>query len=123
MAVSNLPTPAPTSDSRQRDFFDQYYNKRLSYAANDVDAVVGFFLKRGFEEVAANSVASVLLKQAKIDDVPVFRLLDTLTGLDDIQISALIAEILNHSRNRTSTIGYKTQNVVNLVEARNIEQF
>ena len=120
MTVSNLPSQTDSTDEKIKDFFDRYYVKKISYAANEVDAVVGFFLKRGFEQVSANIIASVLLQQAKVDEVNVFKLIDTLSGLNEVQISSLIAEILNNNRNKTSTIGYKKQNELQLFETRNI---
>ena len=80
-----------------------------------------FFEKRGFEVEAAASVSTVLLQQSKIDDVPVFKLLDTLKGLTDVQISGLVAEILNYNRPKSSSIGYRIKNATNWAEARNID--
>ena len=66
-----------------REFFDKYFNKKISLTSNQVDSVVGFFQKRGFDKNSATAVASVLLQQAKIDNVNIFKLLDTLTGLPE----------------------------------------
>ena len=80
----------------------------------------GFFLKRGFDENSATGVATVLLQQAKIDEVNVYTLLDTLKGLDDVQISGLVGEIVNYNRSKVSVIGFKTENTVARQESRNI---
>mgnify|MGYP000235617712 CR=1 FL=1 len=121
MTTSSLPNEKFT-DSNQfvKEFFDRYYTKSLEFPANEVDAVIAFFRKRGFEEASANSVATVLLQQAKIDGVKVFTLLDTLTGLEDVKLSSLVTEILNYSRTKTSTLGYRVQSTTNFVESRNI---
>jgi hypothetical protein len=121
MTTSSLPSEKYTnSDQFVKEFFDRYYTKSLEFPANEVDAVVAFFEKRGFEEVSANSVATVLLQQAKIDGVKVFTLLDTLTGLEDVRLSSLVTEILNYSRTKTSTLGFRVEQTTNLVESRNI---
>ncbi len=81
---------------------------------------IGFFEKRDFEESDAIAVAGTLLTQVKIDNVNVFKLLDTLKGLDRVQLSALVTEVLNYDRPSTSTLGYKTPTQVELSEKRNI---
>lgn len=119
--MSNLPKqPDTDSSDRVKRFFDRYFIKELSFAANDVDSVVGFFTKRGFDIQAATSTAVVLLQQAKLDKVKIFKLLDTLRGLNDVQLSALIAEILNYNRDKISTLGYRALPETDTTEARNI---
>ena len=117
----NLPQN-PTNDSANevKAFYDEYYTKPLSYPSNQVDAVVGFFESRDFDKSAAISVATVLMRQAKLDGVKVFELLDTLKGLNELQLSAIVTEVMNASRDRISTIGFKVDNNINQVEARNI---
>lgn len=124
MAKGNLPQQGYTSsDQPVREFYDTYYKKKIEFPSNDVDAVLAYFDKRGFEDRASASVATILLQQAKIDNVPVFKLLDTLQGLNDSQLSALVAEILNYSRGKTSTLGFKVETDSNILESRNIETF
>jgi len=63
----------------------------------------------------------VLLSQAKLDEIPVFKLLDTLQGLKEAQLSNVVAEILNYNRDRTSSIGYSTLSTsTDKTERRNI---
>lgn len=121
----NLPLSGfKSSDEPVRDFFDTYYKAKLEFPANQVDAVVNFFEKRGFDQAASSSVAAIIMQQAKIDGVPVFKLLDTLKGLNEVQLSSLITEILNYHRSKTSTVGFRLQQEqANLFEARNIETF
>jgi|TARA_B100002019_G_scaffold291846_1_gene313145 hypothetical protein len=103
-----------------REFFDKYFNKKISLTSNQVDSVVGFFQKRGFDKNSATAVASVLLQQAKIDNVNVFKLLDTLTGLNEVSISKLVATILNTNRSKMSAIGFTVQSTQETSEKRNI---
>ena len=117
----NLPNEKYTnSDEFVKEFFDRYYTASLEFPANEVDAVIAFFQKRGFEEASANSVATVLMQQAKIDGVKIFKLLDTLSGIDEVRLSALVTEILNYSRTKTSTLGFRVELNTNYIEARNI---
>ena len=108
------------STTEVKEFFDKYFDAPISYSATQVDSVIGFFLKRGFDENSATGVATVLLQQAKIDEVNVYTLLDTLKGLDDVQISGLVGEIVNYNRSKVSVIGFKTENTVARQESRNI---
>ena len=119
--MSSLPqNNARTSDKRVKSFFNNYYSKQLSFPSNQVDAVIGFFENRGFEKSAAINVATVLLQQAKIDNINIFQLLDTLKGLDNLQLSAITTEILNYSRSKNSTLGYKRRQQIDKFEKRNI---
>jgi len=103
-------------------YFNNFYNNgnTISYTQNEVDAVVGYFLKRGFEKVAAINTGAVLLEQAKRDSVPVFKLLDTLKGITEVQLSNIVAQIINNNRRKTSSIGYKQQSENQLFDQRNI---
>ena len=123
--MSSLPaTPVSrASDKEVNQFFDKYYTKSISYPANEVDSVdsvVTFFEKRGFDKSAAINVATVLLQQAKIDKINVFRVIDTLKGLDEVQLSAVVAEVLNYNRAKTSTLGYRRTDSIDKTEKRNI---
>ena len=40
-----LPPKEQKSEQRVVEFFNNYFNKTLEFAANDFDAVVGFFTK------------------------------------------------------------------------------
>ena len=119
--MSSLPIEANrSSDKKVIQVFDNYFNKRLSFPSNEVDAVVAFFEKRGFEKSSAIATATVLLNQAKIDGVKVFTILDTLKGLNEIQLSAVVTEVLNYNRLSTSVLGYKITDSSEKIEKRNI---
>ena len=119
--TNSLPQPTNQSpDKKVIQVFDNYFNKKLSFPSNEVDAVVAFFEKRGFEKSAAIATSTSLLNQAKIDGVKVFTLLDTLKGLNEVQLSAVVAEILNYSRLRTSVLGYKIAGSDDKLEKRNV---
>ena len=121
MAITNLPVQG-TSDSADgtKLFFDQYGQIPLEFSANEVSAAVGFFESNGFGNEAAQITASVILRQAKLDGVPVFQLIDSLKVLNGLQLSSLIGEILNNNRNPSSTLGFRTNSVSKNDQTRNI---
>ena len=122
MISSNLPQTqsAVNSADQVKQFFNTYFTQQLSFPVDQIDAVVGFFKSKGFDETSANSTSIVLLQQAKLDNVNVFTLLDTLKGLTDLQMSAIVAEVLNYNRQKNSALGYKQQDTSDLLEKRNI---
>jgi len=122
--ASNLPVD-PNADSgdsgeKVKNFFDAYFNAQISFPAAQIDALVGFFEKRGFDRLASQSTSIILLQQAKLDEVNPFTLLNTLQGLEDVQLSAIVTEVLNYNREKTSTLGYRQNASGNFYEERNI---
>lgn len=111
----------PTDSAGEvKEFFDKYFSKKISVTSNQVDSVVGFFQKRGFDKNSATAIASVLLQQAKIDNVNIYKLLDTLGGLNEVSISKLVATILNTNRSKMSAIGFSVESTQETSEKRNI---
>jgi hypothetical protein len=105
---TNLPKPSFTdSAERTRLFFDNFDQQPLEFNAVEVDAAIAFFQGQGFQDDAALITAATVLKQAKLDEIPVKQLLDTLGDLDGFKLSALIGEILNNNRSPISTLGYR----------------
>ena len=47
-------------------------------------------------------------------------LIDTLKGIDDVKLSAIVTEILNANRSKISSLGYKDTTASNQTEKRNI---
>lgn len=119
----NLPRVTASNDSgdQVRSFFDRYFQHQVTFPSNQIDAVLGYFLKRGFQEEAAKSTSIVLLNQARIDNIPVFQLLDTLKGLTDSQLSQVVTEVLNIYREKSSTLGFKIIQTEETIESRNIK--
>jgi hypothetical protein len=120
---TNLPNNSVIKDSATptKTFFNSYYQQGIALSANDVDATIGFFSSRGFEKSAADTIAATLLSQAKIEGVSVQQLLDTLKGLNKLQLSKVVTEILNYNRLKISTLGYRVDNSnINQYELRNI---
>jgi len=123
IARSNLPTTVEKNSEEQvKSFFDNYFLHQITFPSNQIDAVVGHFIQRGFGELAAKSTAIVLLNQSRIENVDVFKLIDTLKGISDQQLNLVVAEVLNSYREKTSVLGFRDTVFVENFENRNIRQ-
>jgi len=121
MNGSNLPTQVGADGSVEvRQFFDKFFSQEVSFPAAQIDAVVGFFEESGFDVTSAKSTAIVLLNQARADSVNVFELLDTLKKLPAVQLSQIVAQVLNSYRESTSLLGYRIAPLTDIYETRNI---
>lgn len=100
--------------------FNTYYSQPLELKAAEFDAMVGFFTSRGFEQDSAQSIAVTIITQAKTDNFNPMYVLDTLKGLDAPTLSALVSEIINHNRFKTSFLGYTNKFVAVNEVARHI---
>jgi len=119
MATNLPPKKLEDSAAGTKLFFDSYGKEPLQFPATDVDAAVTFFRNVGFDEDASQITAATLLKQAKLEGISIFNLLDGLKNLEEIQISTLVGEILNNNRVPTSTLGFKVD-VPQTTKLRNI---
>lgn len=108
------------SSAEVKEFFNKYFTKQISFTSNQVDSVVGFFERRGFEKQSAIAISAAILQQAALEKTPVYSILDTLKGLDEVQISKLVSTILNVNRSKSSALGYQIQPEKQSREARNI---
>ena len=119
---TNLPPVESSTDSAAKTklFFDEYGQAPLEFAANDVEAAIGFFMGNGFDRDAAEITSAVVLRQAKFENIPVFQLLDQLKTLDGVKLSTMVAEILNNNRPSSSALGYKAANADDQFKTRNI---
>ena len=107
----------PTATEDYDKLEDQVFSH---FPSNQVDAVIGYFENRDFDKVSAQTIGTVLMQQAKLDDVNVFELLDTLKGLDTLQLSAVVTEVLNYNRSKVSTLGYRLNTSTDKLETRNV---
>jgi len=97
------------------------YVEPFEFNANDYDATVGFFVKKGFDRKPAEETAYIILQQAKIDSVPVMEILDTLGKAEPARLSELIAIILNSNRFKSSRLGIRRDKENKDVVSRNIK--
>jgi hypothetical protein len=113
----------PNNDSLvlTKKYFDNYQKTRINYPSNQVDAVIGFFESKGFEKTAAISVGSVILQQAKIDQISVMELIDKIKTFDSVKLNELVGAILNNNRNKNSILGFRdTEDNSKNIYSRNI---
>lgn len=120
--MSGLPIKniSKRSDRDVQLYFDTYFTSNINFNDNEYTAVEGFFTSRGFDKTAAKAVSITLLNQAKTDGIKVFSLLDTLEGIDNAQLTYVVAEVLNYNRKRTSVVGFKKEKTTSKFESRNI---
>lgn len=123
MSNTNLPQQETDNDSATevKQFFNRYFTEQLTFPANQIDAVVGFFMKRGFSEQSAKSTGIVLMSQARLENINIFQLLDTLKNLNSAQLSSIVTQVMNSSREKISILGYKILAVEETAESRNIK--
>jgi len=117
---SNLPIRnIEDSAAGTRLFFDTYGDLALEFSAIDVNACQSFFENKGFEKDTSLVISTILLKQAKLDSEPIFKILDSLSGMTNLQLNVLVGEILNNNRVPTSSLGFSTAAIFTN-ETRNI---
>jgi len=97
-----------------------FYSKPIEFSSTVLAAMKGYFINRGFGEVAAESITITIMTQAQQDGYNPMQILDTLKGVDDVQLSGLVSEILNYNRFKTSSLGYAQTFTPNAEVQRNI---
>ena len=120
MNQSNLPNLELDNADINAKLFNRQFASEIGYKTSEVDAVIGYFLKRGFERVSAVNTALVILEQASIDKISASELIDTLRGLTDVQLSNVVAQVLNLNRPKSSRIGYRIVSATELFDQRNV---
>jgi len=120
--TTNLPqTTSTDSANKTKKFFNNYYSKSIAIPADVLAGTTAFFESKGFDISAAQAVASAMISQAKAEGVDVFKLLDTLKGLNQLQLSRVVTEILNYNRLNTSVLGTRSSSLdINNYDIRNI---
>jgi len=115
-----MTTSTDNTSEEMKKVLNKVYNTEITFPSNQIDAVYGFFVKRGFNDQAAKSVSIILLNQAREDNIGVFQLLDKIRPLTDEQLMGLITNVVNTYRNKTSVLGYKIVKHEETLESRNI---
>lgn len=103
MSYTNL--PVNTNQDSTVKSFDSYYTDDLELNPTMFAAMKAFFTSRGFGEVSADSIATLIMRQAKQDGYNPMEILDTLKGYSSVDLSSLVAEIMNYNRFKTSSLG------------------
>jgi len=96
------------------------YQTDFEFNVGEYDAAIGFFVKRGFKRISAESTAYVILSQAKIDNVNPQELIDKLGKASPAQLSELVTIILNANRYKSSRLGVRQTLTTKDTVSRNI---
>jgi hypothetical protein len=104
---TNIPTRINNDSANATvQAFDAYYTNPLELKASTLNGMTGFFESKGFDKSSAETMSVAIIKQAKQDSANPMEVLDTLSGLDKVEISSVVAEVLNYNRYKTSFLGY-----------------
>lgn len=119
---NNIPNERVVGSSdATTQFFQNYYTVQSDINSSAVTEIKGYFETKGFQSDSAESVAIIIVSQAKRDNLNPFEIIDTLKGLTEIEISALVAEILNYNRYKSSSLGITKNTEPNEFIRRNIK--
>ena len=118
---TNLPQKEKESlDKTIQSLQTEQYVENFQFKQNDIDAAIGFVVKRGFDRVASEDISYIILKQSVIDGVPSQSILDSLSKSSDVELSQLLALVINSNRYKTSKLGLRNQQISNSLVTRNI---
>jgi hypothetical protein len=112
--------PPQTNNNSTLQAIANYYTNPIQLNAGQLDAITAFFTSKGFDPISAQSIAVVIIAQAKNDNLNPLQILDTMKNLDGVQINALVAEIVNYTRYKTSFLGYGQAITSNAEVSRNV---
>jgi hypothetical protein len=103
---NNVPKSSIKSSSDATvQYFNTFYQTPIYLNDADIAAVTGFFETNGFDHQSADSVAMIILSQAKSSNINAFQLLDSLKQLDGVGLSTLVGQVMNYNRFKTSSLG------------------
>jgi ABC-type uncharacterized transport system involved in gliding motility auxiliary subunit len=109
--LSNLPLkpkPANAGVDSTRQTFNDYYQFPLQINLETFNVMRGFFEQKGFDKLAAESIAVTLIRQCLNDNINPLTTLDGLAHLDGADLSNLVTQILNYNRFKSSYLGIGT---------------
>jgi hypothetical protein len=122
MAIyNNIPSEKPASSSDQTvEIFNNYYTAPVNINNNELIALVGLLENKGFDPLSAETTAITILTQAAKDGFKAMEIMDTITGIDNAEITKLVAEIINLNRLKTSQLGIAKTFSVSETVTRNV---
>mgnify|MGYP003327920527 CR=1 FL=1 len=96
------------------------YQTDYEFNVGEYDSTIAFFVQRGFKRESAESIAYVILAQAKIDSVKPQEILDKLSGATDAELSEIMTIILNANRYKSSRLVVRRTLATKETVSRNI---
>lgn len=118
--LTNLPPNQKINQELGAKEFINYFNNPLELNAGVLDSIVGFFTSRGFEKTISQSLATVLISQAKKDNLNPLEFIDMLKNYSNTELNALVIEIINYNRYKTSFLGFSKIITPNSDVSRNV---
>lgn len=112
--------PSEHFSNKTVEEFKGYQNIKPGTNATVYAAMTGYFTSKGFDTVASEIIAETIITQSKQDGYNPMQILDTLKGVNDVELSGIVAEILNFNRYKSSSLGYSPIVTTNPQVARNI---
>ena len=115
---SNIPSEKTSNDTLKG--FEKYTSSPLELNSSVFAAMKGYFTNHGFGDVSAESITITLMSQAQSDGYNPMQILDSLRGLSNVELSALVSEILNYNRYKSSSLGFAQKFTPNIEIQRSI---
>ena len=109
---NNLPKPsiAASSSDQTLNQFSSYNDKPVELDQTTQSAMIGFLESRNFSRDSAEVISLTILTQTKRENYNPMALIETMKTLNDVEMSTIVAEVLNFNRFKTSMLG-SVQNV------------
>jgi hypothetical protein len=114
---NNIPSK---SSSPAATAYNAAYGKPLALETNTFNLMKGFFEGKGFDTLASDTLATTFIRQASTDGYNAMEVLATLKTMDSFKLTAIVNEILNFNRYKTSYLGTTSGTVPFEPVARNI---
>ncbi len=99
---NNIPSP---SKSPAATAFSNSYERPVELETNTFNLMKGFFEAKGFDKLSAESITVTFIKQAQQDSYNPLEILDTLKKLEAPKLNAVVTEVLNFNRFKSSYLG------------------
>jgi hypothetical protein len=99
------PNTAQSSSDQTVKNLNNYYTRSVQLDNNILIAMTGLLETRGWSKDSAEQISIAILTQAKKDGYNAMAILESIKGLGQTDLSALVAEILNNNRYKTSSLG------------------
>jgi hypothetical protein len=108
MAYNNIPINKQGSSSDASQAVLTGVTNKATVQVNNqaLVALTGWLQSRGFQNPSAETVASTILSQAKIDGYDPWTVIETIKTANNNTITGIVSEILNTNRFVSSSLGY-----------------
>ena len=103
---TNIPIEKKSDSANfTKQYFDEYFDRPIQIDNNALILFKAYFEQRGFDKASAETISAVINIQAKQEDLNPMVILDTLSGLDNVEVNGIVTQILNFNRFKSSSLG------------------